>query len=213
MGTLDPFNYTKLAKQITVQRKLNWDLEQDINWSQGVDMSKTFLPLGEIEELFPDASLEQFIALSQWLGLAVNCAISEAEDALPELKQKVWRDVLDEFPVNPEMYELGEMFFEEEAKHSKAFKRYQSTFCQSQGIDPEVLDLILPKYYGTFYQSAVTSNALSGGHMFWWVVAEIEEVSISIYKNIHQDRELIDPLFYELHRKHLEEEALSLIHI
>ena len=207
MRTRDPFDFQQLAKQIKYQRSLNWDIDHDVPWDIGVDPSKQLLPLEEITLLFPDASSEQLLALSQWVGLVINATISEMEDALPNLRKVGWKDVLDEYSVNPEMYELGEMFFEDEHKHSLAFKRYQNVFCQQLGVDQGILSQLMPKAYGSFFQSAITSNAAVGGHIFWWVVAEVEEVSITMYKNIHQAKEDIDPLYYILHRKHLEEEA------
>ena len=172
-----------------------------------MDTSKFFLPLDDQSIAFPGASSEQQLALSQFMGLVVNATISEMEDALPKMKSSGWAKVLREYPVNPEMTDLGELFFEEEAKHARAFSRYLDTFCHSVGVDRRDLDGLLPKAFGSFFQKAVTANALAGGHAFWWVVASVEDVSIAIYQQIYKNRGQVDPLYYQLHRRHLEEEA------
>ncbi len=52
------------------------------------------------------------------------------EDVANKIRGVAWRDVLDAYPVNPEMYALGEQFFEEEAKHAQLFRRYNDLFCE-----------------------------------------------------------------------------------
>lgn len=203
----DATNFELLGRQINLQRRLAWDLESGIPWELGVDMGKFFLPLDECNIAFPGASAEQRLALSQFMGLVVNATISEMEDALPKLKSTGWANVLREYPVNPEMTELGEIFFDEEAKHARAFNRYLDVFCNETGVDKPDLDALLPKAFGSYFQKAITANALAGGHAFWWVVASVEEVSISLYEHVYKNRAHIDPLYYELHRRHLEEEA------
>jgi len=156
---------------------------------------------------FPGASNEQRLALSQFMGLVVNATISEMEDALPKLKYSAWSRILRDFPANPELEELGEMFFDEEAKHARAFSMYLDEFCKTTNIEKPQLDALLPKAFGSFFQKAITANALAGGHAFWWVVASVEEVSIGIYQQMHTHKAAIDPLYFQLHRRHLEEEA------
>ncbi len=204
---VDPFGHESLARQVKLQTKLAWDLERDLSWQKGVDLSKFFLPLDEMAIAFPGASNEQRLALSQFMGLVVNATISEMEDALPRLKSTGWQRVLSEYPANPEMLELGELFFDEEAKHSRAFGKYLDSFCGTTGIDRPDLDALLPKAFGSFFQKSITANAVTGGHAFWWVVASVEEVSIEIYQHLYKCKDAIDPLYFELHRRHLEEEA------
>ena len=201
------YNSEALARQIKLQQDHQWDLEDDIPWGLGVDPHKWMLPLDEYAIAFPGASPEQARALSQWMGLVVNSTISEMEDALPKLRQAGWQRIIQEYPVNPELVELGELFFEEESKHSQAFGRYLAEFCHATNVDQTDLDQLLPKAFGSHFQAAITRNALAGGHAFWWLVASVEEVSIGIFGQIHRHRKNIDPLFYELHRRHLEEEA------
>jgi hypothetical protein len=200
-------NYADLAHQIALQKKHAWDLDEDIPWHLGIDATKFFLPLDDQSIAFPGASAEQQLALSQFMGLVVNATISEMEDALPKLKYSGWQRLLDEYPVGPEIVELGEMFFEEEAKHARAFGKFLDIFCNALNVEREELDSLLPKAYGSNFQRAITQNAYHGGHAFWWVVASVEEVSISIYHQIFRHRQHIDPLYFQLHRRHLEEES------
>ncbi len=179
----------------------------DIPWHLGVDETKFFLPIDDAALAFPGASAEQRLALSQWMGLVVNATISEMEDALPKLKYAGWEKILREYPANPELWELGELFFEEEAKHSRAFTKYFELFCLSHGIEPQELNDLLPKAFGSYFQKSISQNALSGGHAFWWVVASVEEVSIKLFQQLLRHRKEIDPLFYQLHKRHLEEES------
>ena len=203
----DPFNHVELDQQIRLQKKLAWDLESAVDWSMGVDPSKHLLPLDDDSIAFPGASTEQELALSQLMGLIVNATISEMEDSLPKLRYFGWEKTLRDFPTNPEVRELGELFFDEEHKHARAFSRYLDTFCHAVNVDRKDLDSLLPKAFGSFFQKAITSNSIAGGHAFWWVVAAVEEVSISIYHDIFRNRANIDPLFFNLHRRHLEEES------
>ena len=66
---------------------------------------------------------------------------------------------------------------------------------------------MLPKAFGSFFQKAITQNAMTGGHAFWWIVASVEEVSIKLFHKLLRHRKSIDPLFYQLHKRHLEEES------
>jgi hypothetical protein len=105
------------------------------------------------------------------------------------------------------MYELGEQFFAEEAKHAALFRRYNDLFCESLNVSPAELASVLPSAFGAIFQKAVIANSKMGGHAFWWVVAVVEEVALLIYQNIHRHRKDIDPLYYHIHRKHFEEES------
>jgi hypothetical protein len=206
-GSVDPLSAETLARQAALQRRLGWDLEADIPWHLGVDTGKYLLPLDDCNIAFPGASAEQRLALSQYMGLVVNATISEMEDALPRLKFAGWERLLRGYPVNPEMRDLGELFFDEEAKHARAFRKYLGAFSASHGLELDDVDRLLPKAFGSFFQQAITANAVAGGHAFWWVVASVEEVSVSIYQHIFKNRKTIDPLFFQLHKRHLEEEA------
>lgn len=173
----------------------------------GVDLSKFFLPLDEEAIAFPGASAEQRLALSQLMGIIVNTTVAEMEDVAHKIRDVAWRKVLDAYPVNPEMYALGDQFFLEEAKHATLFRRFNELFCEEVQIDPAELNLILPNAYGAVFQKAIIANAKLGGFAFWWVVAVVEEVALLIYQNLYKFRKDVDPLFYHIHRKHFEEES------
>jgi hypothetical protein len=204
---VDPFNHLELAQHLALQQRAAWDINTCVDWSMGVDSSKFLLPLDDSNLAFPNASKEQALALSQLMGLIVNATISEMEDCLPRLKNIAWEQVLSAYPVNPELSQLGEQFFAEEAKHAAAFKKYLAAFCKELGLDLCDLDTLLPKAFGSHFQDAIVRNAKSGGQAFWWVVSNVEEVSINIFKGIFRNREAIDPLYFHLHRRHLEEES------
>ncbi len=207
MHATDPFNYLELADHLALQTKNAWDVDTCVDWSQAVNPMKMLLPLDDSSIAFPGASSEQKLALSQLMGLIVNATISEMEDCLPRLKNFAWDRVLREYPVGPELEALGEQFFVEEAKHAAAFKRYLTSFATAQGLELDDLDRLLPKAFGSHFQSAIIRNAKSGGQAFWWIVSNVEEVSINIFKGIYRNRSTVDPLFYQLHRRHLEEES------
>jgi hypothetical protein len=201
------YDHKGLREQAERQKKHAWDLEKDINWKQGVDLKRFLLPLDSDSVAFPGANRKQQLALSQLLGLIINTAVAEMEDIIGRLKQIAWVNILKSYPVNPEMWELGELFFIEEKKHSLAFSKYVDVFCETSGIKRETLMKILPQAYGTLFLKVMKLNAQMGGHAFWWVVAAVEEVSIEIFKEINKHKDKIDPLFYEVHIRHMEEES------
>lgn len=207
MRTHEPWDEGYLAAQVASQKRFAWDLERDFDWNTGIDLGKPCLPLDDDAITFPGASAEQRLALSQFFGLLVNGAIAEMEAVILRLKEAAWASPLRRFPVNPEMEELGELFFEEEIKHARAFFRYNDRFCDQMGIDREAMDTLLPKAWGSRFLKSVVENAKSGGTAFWWVVATVEEVSVEIYKELEKCREAADPLYFTIHKKHLEEEA------
>jgi hypothetical protein len=207
MAAVSLLDDVSLAAQIRLQRKHAWDLEKDIDWRRGVDSGCYLLPLDRDAIAFPGASAEQRLALSQLMGLVINSTICEMEDVIHKLKDSAWDALLRHYPVNPEIRELGELFFEEERKHSLAFDRYIDLFCEELAIERRNLDRLLPKAFGSLFLRSIIANAKLGGCAFWWVVASVEEVSIEIYRQIHPYRDQIDPLYYTVHRKHLEDEA------
>jgi P-aminobenzoate N-oxygenase AurF len=196
-----------LALQVARQKKYAWDLDQSISWKTGVDPLRYLLPVDSDAIAFPGASAEQKLAISQLLGLIVNSTIAEMEDVITKLRFHCWNKILRSYPVSPELWELGELFFDEEKKHSLAFHKYNVTFCSQIGIDISDLNLILPKAYGSLFLKAITQNAKWGGHAFWWVVAAVEEVSIDLYRHLGPFKKEIDPLYHEIHLRHMEEES------
>lgn len=207
MATSDCHAYALLSLQINRQKKYAWDVDRDIPWNLGIDKSRYLLPLDENAIAFPGIGQEQRLALSQLVGLIVNATIAEMENAIDRVRDHGWIDYLRRFPVNPEMEALGALFFAEELKHARLFKRYNAHFCDQMGIEPDLLHRILPKLFGSRFIDIVTNNAKGGGHAFWWIVAIVEEASIKIFQQMTQDHKAIDPLFYEVHRRHTEEET------
>lgn len=207
MTTPSLYDDVSLEKQASLQRDHTWDLERDIPWAQGVDVSKYFLPLDADAIAFPGLSSEQRRVFSQFLGLLINATIAEMEAAIDRLKQVAWADLLRRYPVNPEMEALGELFFEEEKKHARAFVRFQETFCAQTGVSKDDFDRLMPKAVGSFLFSTIRSNAAKGGFAFWWIVAAVEEVSVQVYQTMHKHQPTLDPLYFTVHRRHLEDEA------
>ncbi len=191
---------------LQVQQAQGWDLEQDLAWDQGVDLSKFLLPIEKKSSFFPKASLDERRVISQILGLIVASSIAEMESIADELKGPTWERLLKKFPVNPELYELGTHFFEDEKKHSQAFRRYIDTFAHALNVDPADLKSILPQSNKTLLKQVFKLNSLAGGMAIWWLIAAVEEESIMFFKYIRGHKENIDPLYYNLHRLHFEEE-------
>ena len=207
MASTDPYNHLAIRKQITHQLDHQWDLMDDINWQRGIDMSKYFLPLDKDNIVLPGASEEQRLVMTQMAGLMLNAFTSNLEDAIELVKQKSWVAVLNRFPVSPEFWDLGELFFEEEAKHSAAFKRYADCFLEETGIERQDLETLLPRVLGTKMRWLMQKNSDLGGFASWWLAAVTEEVSMYFYKMINTHKNLVDPLYHELHQKHFEEES------
>jgi hypothetical protein len=185
----NPLDYASLRRQIAIQRERAWDLDRDIPWRTPIDRSRYFLPLDRSAIAFPGASEEQRRAISQLLGLVINGTIAEMESVIFKMKDIAWNQLLREYPVNPEMRELGERF------------------CEDTGVDPSALARLLPKAFRSLFLRGTIANAQSGGFAFWWVVAVAEEVSIDIYRQIHSHRDAMDPLYHLVHKKHLEDES------
>lgn len=207
MRSWNPLNDTGLRAQIRSQRTHRWDIDRDINWQLEIDPQRHLLPLDQDAIAFPGASAEQRLALSQYVGLLLNATVGEMEDAILKLRDSAWERFLRERPVNPEMLELGDLFFEEETKHAATFGRYVDKFCRTMGIDRGDLDRLLPKVVGSRLLKSTMTNAKRGGFAFWWMVAAVEEVSVEFFRHLRAHERAIDPLYFSIHRRHLEEEA------
>lgn len=203
----NPLNHAALASQVRRQEKYAWNLESDIPWEIRVDPSRELVPLDKDAIFFPGASAEQRLAISQLMGLVINSTIAEMENVITRLKDSGWANILRSYPVNPEMWELGELFFQEEAKHAIAFFRFNAAFADELGIDPKDLDRLLPKAFGSYFLNLTRKNARTDGHSFWWTVASVEEVSIELFRQIQSHKDHLDPLFYAVHKRHMEEES------
>lgn len=207
MKPSSPFEVESLQKQVQLQLRHGWDLQADIPWSGGIDLSKPFVPLDENNICFPGLSKDQRRVFSQFLGLAINETILEMEEALPKLRFAAWEKLLESTRAPQELKELGEIFFDEEEKHSRAFQIFRDQFCHQTGVDPRDLKSLLPSGFGSHFMSLMKSNAEAGGTALWWVVASVEEISVKVYRAMVPHRGVLDPLFVALHRLHAEEET------
>jgi hypothetical protein len=200
------FDDVGLREQIRRQKSASWALES-IDWARGYDTEKFFLPLDKDALFFPNASPSQRRILSQYFGMVVNATIAEMEQVIHKVKGFAWERLLAEHPTQPELVELGEIFFDEEEKHSRMFSLSIDRFCECNGLSRSLLDRLLPQAAGSPFLRATIEDAKAGGSLFWWVVAAVEEVSVEIYRALHPHQAKIDPLYFQLHRKHFEEEA------
>jgi predicted metal-dependent hydrolase len=207
MSKIDIYDEEKIARLLYVQKAQGIDFNHDINWNQSIDMSKGFLPLDDNAILFPEADSSQRLVISQLLGLIVASTISELEDVAYKLKGATWENVLRKYPVNPELFELGEHFFEDEKKHSLAFKHYINLFAEKVDVDPKDLKDLLPSSDNSFLSKIYHLDSMAGGMAIWWLIAAVEEESLLIFNHMRKSKESIDPLYYELHKCHYEEEV------
>lgn len=202
------YNEEKLARLKNRQVQHGYDIDEVIPFSSTIDLRKPLVPLDEDALFFPGASREQRLAISQAMGLVICASTYEMEDALIRLKSECWESIHRAYPVSPEFVDLGERFFEEEEKHSSTFKRYVEIFAKQSGIDVEDLNRLLPKVEGTKSEIFLKRNMQHHGQVFWWIVASVEQQFLAIYHAIHPFQKGLDPLYFQIHRKHFEEEAL-----
>lgn len=207
MKTLRPDDEVALGKILERQKRLSFDIEKAVHWDRGIDLSRYFVPLDGENLVFPGASPEQRKVLSQFLGLFIAQTFGEMETGLVQAKEQVWKKNLERFPVNPEFEAFGEQFFTEEEKHSRMFRRYLDVFASQTGVSPVELRTILPTVSDTTVYKVLKLNSAVGGHALWWVLTLVEEISILIYKQIQPFKKDLDPLYYEIHRRHFEEEV------
>lgn len=197
-----------LKRKIQVQSAHAWDLENDIPWELGVNFEKDLLPSTSKEHIIPECTDQEATAFSQALGLITAAAIAEHEKILVEMKKDFYHDVLKRHDVCEDFKTLGEMFFEDEAKHSSAFNRYIDLYANHLNVTPEELRSILPIHQkGSLSSFLFKANASLGGMAFWWTVAITEEYSMAIYRLMRPMQKEIDPLYFAIHKLHYEEEV------
>jgi len=206
MAAINIYDEEKIARLLYVQKAQGIDFNQDIDWKRSIDLNKLLLPLDQNALLFPNAGQEQRLVISQIIGLVVAATISELEDVAYKLKGPTWENVLRKYPVNPEIYEMGELFYEDEKKHSEGFKRYIDLFAERVNVDPFELRQLLPSSQNTISKKVYELNSLAGGMAIWWLIAAVEEESILIFNYMRKCKSDIDPLYYDLHKAHFEEE-------
>ncbi len=206
MAAINIYDEEKIARLLYVQKAQGIDFNLDIDWGRSIDLNKLFLPLDHSNLLFPEAGEEQRLVISQIIGLVVASTISELEDVAYKLKGPTWEKVLRKYPVNPEIYEMGELFYEDEKKHSQGFKRYIELFAAKVNVDPKDLKQLLPSSQHSVTEKIYQLNSLAGGMAIWWLIAAVEEESILIFNYMRKCKADIDPLYYDLHKSHYEEE-------
>ena len=96
--------------------------------------------------LFPGASKEQRLAISQAMGMIIGACIYEMEESLIRLRKECWEDYHRDMPVSPEFEELGDQFFGEGLTVLKD-KIYQLTWQKKTGF---IYDLATMEQTGTF---------------------------------------------------------------
>ncbi|MBT6325406.1 MAG: hypothetical protein HOJ35_05515 [Bdellovibrionales bacterium] len=203
----DILNELDLEKYLEQQRKHAWDINKDITWNKGIDLTKPFLALGKDATFFPKATPRQRLVISQYMGLLINSTICELENALERSKTECWVNLIRKYPVNPEFIALGEEFFKDEKKHSDVFNKFLKMFAEETNVTYQELQSLLPVLDKSKIESLFRVNSIVGGQALWWVVAAVEEESIMVYKHMHKFKKNLDPLFYEIHRRHFEEET------
>ncbi len=201
------YDADKLAELTKKQKDAAWDLETSIAWDTSLNLDRPLVALDDKSLTFPGASQEQRLVISQFMGLIISACICEMEEALLRMRKECWQDLHENIPVSPEFIELGECFFEEEKKHSQAFRRYISKFAETTGIDEHTLIDLLPKVENTTSEFILRQNMKQGGQCFWWIVAIVEQQFLTLYHTLRPFKDNIEPLYYDLHQKHFEEEA------
>lgn len=203
----DIFNEKKLERLYRLQIDKEIDFDKRIPWDLGVDLSKPGLPLSDSFDFLGFSCPEEKLALSQLMGLIVASTISELEMVANTLKKPCFIDILNKYPVNPEMFALGEQFFKEERKHAEAFQKYVDCFACEVDIEPNILKSFLPSAQNSYFVRGLYGlNAKAGGMALWWLVAAVEEESILIYRHIQENKGECDPLYENIHQCHFEEE-------
>jgi hypothetical protein len=201
------FNEEALENLLKQQRRLAWDADVSINWRYGVDFTKPFVPLDKNHILFPEVSDAEKLAISQYMGLMIAATISEMELTMQRLREVSWRPYMERNAVNPELIALGENFFDEEAKHARVFQKFLDLSAAELNVSPEDLKSILPRVNSGYVEKILRQNAKNDGLALWWIVTTVEEESILIFRMMKPHKAKLDPLYYELHHRHFEEEA------
>ena len=197
-----------LQRKIQIQNAHAWDLEQDIPWNLGIDVGKDLLPAIGGKHIVPDCTEDEGIVFSQALGLVTAAAIAEHEKILVEMKKNFYYDIIKRYDVCDDFKTLGEMFFQDESKHSQVFNRYIDLYAGQLNVTPEELRSILPIHERkSIFSFLFKLNSIMGGMAFWWTVFTTEEHSMAIYRMIRPMKDKIDPLYFTIHKLHFEEEV------
>lgn len=201
------YDEKKILEYLKKQQKHAWDLELDFSWNINIDLTKEFVPLPDEFILTPYINKDQKVLVSQLIGLMINSSICELEGALERSKKHCWIDIINQYPVSPEFEALGDNFFIEEKKHSIVFELFLEKFAQQTNVSVDELKSILPTLNESKIEKLFRVNSYLGGKALWMVVAAVEEESIEVYKKMKPHKKNIDPLYFNLHQKHFEEET------
>ncbi len=204
---LSPFDAKSLAKLLAEQKKHAWDIEKSIQWRDRVDLSKPLVPLDDDALVFPGAGVEHRLLISQIMGLIIARSIYEMEECLIRLRPQAWDALFEAAPISPEFRAVGEQFFLEEKKHADTFRRYVEVFANSLGVDRPTLESILPEINHTNTEWLLKQSLELGSHVFWWVVATVEQQFLLLHQAMKPFYGTLEPLYAEIHQKHFEEEA------
>lgn len=196
-----------LAKRLNTLVKHEWCLFNDIDWKQGIDLSKPFLPLSSNFVKECELNHAEALAVSQILGVMAMSAIAEHEKVLDGFKEPYWRNEVNKLADNRAMLELGEQFFKEEQKHASAFNRYVDEFANSTNVSREEMNNFIPQYSDkSIFTKLFKLNAKLGGQAVWWAIATTEAESISVYDSMRKSNQDLDSLYTQIHKLHFEEE-------
>ena len=197
---------SKLERMLATQKKQAWDMEQDINW-ENFNFDLPLLPIGQEIRTELNLTKRQYVVASQLLGLIATQAISEHEKALQIVKRSCWWNPVTNRKLPNDMLHLGEQFFREEAKHSETFARFIRLFANQKGISEQALKSILPQYKDGLFCNMFRLNSKLGGRAVWWLVMLTEEESLDLHRKLRSVNDEVDPLFYQLHELHFQEEV------
>jgi len=196
---------SKYRKMLRLQEAQEWDIEADIHWNNHHQTWQLIPNCQGFAKTYLLNDQEQ-VVFSQFLGLMAVKAISQHEKILASVQEDCWRKPLQKKNSNCDYRELGEQFFKEEAKHSKAFAKYIDVFAASRNMDINELNSILPEYKNSWMASIFKWNSKLGGRAIWWLVMITEEESLALFRSIRSHKKAVDPLFYELNECHFQEE-------
>ena len=198
---------SKHRNMMLLQTAKSWDPEQDLDWST-LNPQRALLPLSQGLSSALDLSEAEQLALSQLAGLMAAQSISQHEKVLDVVRHDSWSLPAQKFKMDADLCALGEEFFRDEQKHAETFARYVTLFAANQKIPYADLSKILPVFRPqSWLTKLMTLNSILGGRAVWWLVMLTEEESLSIFRILKAHAEKTDPLYFNVHRLHYEEEV------
>lgn len=199
---------SRYRKMLRAQQALAWDPEQDVRWHD-LDLSKPLVDVDPKIASILELDADERLVLSQLAGLMAVQTISQHEKILNCVKAECWDQPLFKAKAPTEFLQLGEQFFDEEAKHGAAFAQYVSLFAKRRELSPRTLAAILPRFEVTSWITRLfLANCRYSARAVWWMVMITEEESLELYRRLAKFSTLtaIEPLFLRLNELHYEEE-------